>query len=276
MALNSINTNLGAQVALQSLNRTTDELASVQKRISTGYRVADAKDDGAAFAVAERVRGEIAATTSANEQLGGVKGLIDVTSSSLQNVSTSLSKLKELTVKLADGSITSDQRTQYQSQAKELTNNIKAFVTDASYNGQNLIKSGGASVNVVTNGSGSSYTVAAYDAEANIFDGVSDANTYTAGDAAAALTTSGAVNKAITNTLTQLNTFGSYSNYVDTQISFNKNKVDAMETGMGALVDADLAKESARLQALQIRQQLGTQSLGIANQAPQVLLSLFR
>lgn len=276
MALNSINTNLGAQVALQSLNRTTDELASVQKRISTGYRVADAKDDGAAFAVAERVRGEIAATTSANEQLGGVKGLIDVTSSSLQNVSTSLSKLKELTVKLADGSITTDQRTQYQSQAKELTNNIKAFVTDASYNGQNLIKSGGASVNVVTNGSGSSYTVAAYDAEANIFDGVSDANTYTAGDAAAALTTSGAVNKAITNTLTQLNTFGSYSNYVDTQISFNKNKVDAMETGMGALVDADLAKESARLQALQIRQQLGTQSLGIANQAPQVLLSLFR
>lgn len=276
MALNSINTNLGAQVALQSLNRTTDELASVQKRISTGYRVADAKDDGAAFAVAERVRGEIAATTSANEQLGGVKGLIDVTSSSLQNVSTSLSKLKELTVKLADGSITTDQRTQYQSQAKELTNNIKAFVTDASYNGQNLIKSGGASVNVVTNGSGSSYTVAAYDAEANIFNGVSGANAYTAGDAAAALTTSGAVNKAITNTLTQLNTFGSYSNYVDTQITFNKNKVDAMETGMGALVDADLAKESARLQALQIRQQLGTQSLGIANQAPQVLLSLFR
>lgn len=276
MALNSINTNLGAQVALQSLNRTTDELASVQKRISTGYRVADAKDDGAAFAVAERVRGEIAATTSANEQLGGVKGLIDVTSSSLQNVSTSLSKLKELTVKLADGSITTDQRTQYQSQAKELTNNIKAFVTDASYNGQNLIKSGGASVNVVTNGSGSSYTVAAYDAEANIFNGVSAANTFTAGDAAAALTTTGAVNKAITNTLTQLNTFGSYSNYVDTQITFNKNKVDAMETGMGALVDADLAKESARLQALQIRQQLGTQSLGIANQAPQVLLSLFR
>lgn len=276
MALNSINTNLGAQVALQSLNRTTDQLATVQKRISTGYRVADAKDDGAAFAVAERVRGEIAATTSANEQLGGVKGLIDVTSSSLQNVSTSLSKLKELTVKLADGSITTDQRTQYQAQAKELTNNIKAFVTDASYNGQNLIKSGGANVNVVTNGSGSSYTVAAYDAETNIFNGVSAANTFTAGDAAAALTATGAVNKAITNTLTQLNTFGSYSNYVDTQITFNKNKVDAMETGMGALVDADLAKESARLQALQIRQQLGTQSLGIANQAPQVLLSLFR
>jgi flagellin len=87
MPLNSVNTNIGAMVALQSLNRTSDELSATQKRISTGYRVADAKDDGAAFAVAERVRGEIAATASANEQLGGVKGLLDVTQASLNNVS---------------------------------------------------------------------------------------------------------------------------------------------------------------------------------------------
>ena len=90
MPLNSVNTNTGAMVALQSLNRTADELNATQKRISTGYRVADAKDDGAAFAVAERVRGEIAATQSANEQLGGVKGLLDVTNASLSNVSDTL------------------------------------------------------------------------------------------------------------------------------------------------------------------------------------------
>ena len=52
--------------------------------------------------------------------------------------------------------------------------------------------------------------------------------------------------------------------------------MDAQESGLGALVDTDMAKESARLQALQIRQQLGTQALGIANQAPQSLLSLFK
>ena len=92
----------------------------------------------------------------------------------------------------------------------------------------------------------------------------------------AALTTGGAVNVAINNTLTAMNNLGSYSKYVDSQINFNKAKMDAQEAGMGALIDADLAKESARLQSLQIRQQLGSQALGIANQAPQVLLSLFR
>ena len=86
MSMNSINTNMSAMVALQSLNRTSDELAAVQKRVSTGLRVSDAKDDGAAFAVAERIRGDMAATTSANQQLGGMKGLLAVTSAALQNL----------------------------------------------------------------------------------------------------------------------------------------------------------------------------------------------
>lgn len=277
MPLNSVNTNIGAQVALQSLNKTNDALQAVQKRISTGFRVADAKDDGAAYAVAERVRGEIAATNSANEQLGGVKGLLDVTQSSLQNVSTTLSKLKEVTVKLADGTITAGQRTQYQSQAKELTNNINSFIKDATYNGTNVLNDPTALANkVVRNGEGQSYTFSGYKAATNIFNTVSGANAYTRGDASAALTAGGAINKAITNTLTTLNNFGSYSNYVDTQVNYNKSKIDAQESGLGALVDADLAKESAKLQSLQIRQQLGTQSLSIANQTPQSLLSLFR
>ncbi len=110
----------------------------------------------------------------------------------------------------------------------------------------------------------------------NIFNAVSEANTWTRGDASSALTKTGAVGKAITNTLTQLNNFGSYSNFVDAQVNYNKAKIDAQQTGIGALIDADLAKESAKLQSLQIRQQLGTQALSIANQAPQTLLSLFR
>ena len=276
MAMNSIITNIGAQVALQSLNKTQDDLSVTQKRISTGLRVADSRDDGAAFAVAERVRGEMAATTSANEQLGAAKGLLDVTRSSLENVSKSLIKLREIVVKLADGGITAEQRTQYQTQAKELTNNVKAFITDADYNGRNMIDTGGTTAKVVINATGENYSVAAYDAIANVYNQVSGANAFTQGDAAASLTNTGKIGTAVSNTLTQLNQFGSYSNYVDTQIDFNKKKMDAQEAGMGALIDADLAKESAKLQSLQIRQQLGGQALGIANQSPQVLVSLFR
>jgi flagellin len=276
MAMNSIMTNYGAQVALQALNKTNDALAVTQKRISTGLRVADARDDGAAFAVAERVRGDIAGTTSANEQLGGVKGLLAVTSAALQNVSDSLTHLKSLTVKMGDGNITADQRIQYQSQAAEITANIKSFITDASYNSKNIINTGGTDTKTIINASGNTYTISAYDASANIWTGVSQANTYTSTTARAALTSGGAVTSAINNTLTKLNSYGNSSNYIDNQINFNKSKIDGMEAGIGALVDADLAKESAKLQSLQIRQQLGTQALGIANQAPQSLLSLFR
>jgi flagellin len=277
MPLNSVNTNVGAMVALQSLNRTSDELSATQKRISTGYRVADARDDGAAYAVAERIRGDMAATNSANQQLGGVKGLLDVTQTALQNISTTLNKLKEIVVKLADGTITDEQRTQYQAQAKQLTNNIRAFIEDASYNGLNILDDASATaVKVITNGSGKYYSFSSYSALAQIYDQVSTVDGWDQASASAALTAAGAIGTAITRTLTQLNDFGSYANYIDSQITYNKAILDAQESGLGALIDADMAKESARLQALQIRQQLGTQALGIANQAPQTLLSLFR
>ncbi|WP_353212119.1 flagellin [Rhodovarius sp.] len=277
MSMNSINTNMSAMVALQSLNRTSDELAAVQKRVSTGLRVSDARDDGAAFAVAERIRGDMAATTSANQQLGGMKGLLAVTSAALQNVSTSLIKLRELTLKMADAAISKTQLDQYHAQAKEITNNIKSFINDASYNGSNILKDPTAlTMNVVSNGSGGFYTFNTYKAITNIYNNISLAGAYTKADAQSAMTAGGKLNLAVNNTLMQLNNFGSYANYIDGQITYNKAIIDAQESGMGALVDADLAKESARLQALQIRQQLGTQALGIANQSPQILLGLFK
>lgn len=222
------------------------------------------------------MRGDIAGATSANEQLGGVKGLLAVTSSALQNVSTSLQALKALAVKIGDGNITADQRTQYQSQALETTNNIRSFINDAGYNSKNIINAAGTNTNIIINGAGDNYTITAYNAIANIHTLVANANAYTSTTAKAATTATGAITNALSNKLTRLNSYGGSANYIDNQINFNKSKIDALEAGMGALVDADLAKESAKLQSLQIRQQLGTQALGIANQAPQSLLSLFR
>jgi flagellin len=273
----SINTNNSAMVALQSLTDTTADLQATQKRISTGYRVADAKDDGAAYAVAERIRGDIAATQSANQQLGSASGLLKVTSTAMQNVSDQLQQLQSVTVKLADGTLSASQRSQYQAQVKQLTNAMNSFIKDATYNGLNILNDPATTlVNVVQDGSGAYYTFNGYKAVTNIYDAVSGANVWTAGDAVAALSATGVLTTTIDSTLTQMNMFGSYANYVDAQITYNNNVVDAQNTGLGALVDADMAKESAKLQAMQIRQQLGTQALSIANQAPQVLLSLFR
>jgi flagellin len=290
MATNSVNTNLGAMVALQSLNRTNEQLSAVQKRVSTGFRVADARDDGAAFAVAQGVRSDMAGLTSANEQLGGVKGILDTTLAGLGRVSTLMVEVRGVLVKLADGTISDDQRAQYQAQFDTLREQVATVMRDASYNNRSLVTTSGTEVSglvgtapsslvagsivTVRNELGTNYTIDQVDGEALLV-----ASAPTSPTAAAAMLTGTGTNDfgTVMNAInTALNDFGNSSRFVDSQISYNRQKLDSLESGLGSLIDADLAKESARLQALQIRQQLGTQALGIANQAPQSLLSLFQ
>ncbi|WP_376098680.1 flagellin [Roseomonas sp. CCTCC AB2023176] len=277
MAMNSVNTNLGAQVALQSLNRTNDALAVTQKRVSTGYRVADAKDDGAAFAVAQTVRADVAGLTSANEQMGGVKGILDTTLASLNKVSNAMQEVRSVLVKLGDSALNATQRTQYEAQYSALRTQITNFISDATYNGRSLLTtataSGGGDIATTRNEMGTTYTLTAVDGSGSL---VVAATPTDAASAVTALGASGDFATKMASINSALNTFGNDSKFLDSQIAYNKERLDAMDAGLGALVDADLAKEAARMQALQIRQQLGTQSLGIANQAPQTLLSLFR
>src|SRR5579859_728623 len=283
--LNSVNTNTGAMIALQSLNKTNSQLAAAQKQVSTGFRVADSTDDGAAYAIAQNVRSTVGALTSANQQLGNVQGLLSTTQSSLNNISNTMTSMRDVLVKLSDSSVTSTDRTNYIAQYNSLLSNVKTFIQDANYNGKTLVGdiSGGsgtfARVAVVRNESGASYAVATYSGSA-LFGSIS----YSSTQLNAATTVQGIIGTATTasfinkfNALNnELNTIGSAQKYVSNQVSYNSDKIDALNTGIGALVDADLAQESAQLQALQIRQQLGTQALSLANQAPQTLLSLFK
>ena len=274
MNLNSVNTNIGAMTALQSLNRTNDALAAVQKRVSTGFRVADAKDDGGAFAVAQSVRGDVAGLTAANEQLGGLKGIVDVTLTSLGQVSKTMVEVRTVLTRLADGTINDAQRDQYEQQYDQLRTQIERFIDDATYNERTLLSTdvaaGGGDIVTIRNEQGTTLTLAAFDGAT---DFVVDAAPADATAAQTAITGNWTdISKAINDALNRL---GADSRYVDSQIGYNRDKLDAIEGGLGALIDADIAKEAARLQALQIRQQLGTQTLSITNQAPQALISLF-
>jgi flagellin len=277
MSMNSVNTNLGSMVALQSLNKTSDQLSVVQKRISTGFRVADAKDDGGAYAVAQSVRADVSGLTAANEQLGGTKGVLETTFAALGKVSESMVKVRETLTRLADGTINDSQRSQYEAQYTALRTQIGNFISDATYNGRTLLTTdtaaGGGDITAVRNEAGGTFTVAAIDGAGTLQVATAPADAAAAQTALAAGGDFETVESAVADALNQ---FGSDSNYIDSQIRYNKDKVDAMEGGLGALVDADLAKESAKLQSLQIRQQLGTQAMSIANQSPQTLLSLFR
>jgi len=274
MNLNSVNTNIGAMTALQSLNRTNDALAAVQKRVSTGFRVADAKDDGGAFAVAQSVRGDVAGLTAANEQLGGLKGVVDVTLQGLGQVSKTMVELRTVLTRLADGTINDEQRDQYAQQYGQLKSQIQMFISDATCNGRTLLSTdtavGGGDIITIRNEQATTMTLAAFDGATNfvVDDAPADATAAQAAITGNWTTVHQAINDA-------LNRLGSDARYIDAQIGYNRDKLDAVEGGLGALIDADIAKEAARLQALQIRQQVGTQTLSITNQAPQALISLF-
>ncbi|MFC0386640.1 flagellin [Muricoccus vinaceus] len=297
MALNSVITNAGAMVALQSLNKTNDMMDVTQKRISTGYRVSDAKDDGAAFAVAQKVRGDIAGITSANEQLGGATGLLDTTMEGLKNISTTLTSMKGVMTKLADDKVVGEERSNYESQYTQLRQQVGSYVNDSTYNGLSLLGTSdmadgvatggtaGAGFKVIRSETGNTYDISGQTAGAFNITDVTTVNTGAANDAAkaaawkTALTADAATGNfknVEKNTNDALNKYGNDSKAISNQISFNKGKMEALESGLGALIDADLAKESARMQSLTIRQQLGTTSLSTANQAPSSLLSLFR
>ena len=283
MSLNSVNTNVGAMIALESLNKTKSMLASVQKQVSTGYRVADSTDDGAAYAIAQNVRSTVGALTSANQQLGGVQGLLSTTQSGLNNISNTMSSMRNVLVKLSDGNVQGNDRINYEKQFNSMLSNVKTFVQDASYNGKTLIGdltgSNGtfARVAVARNESGSSYGIATFSGSA-LYGSIAFTTTQMDGAStiAALITATGTFMNQLNSVGQALNTIGSSTNYVTNQISYNSDKVNSLNSGLGSLVDANLAQESAQLQALQIRQQLGTQALSLANQAPQTLLSLFK
>ena len=285
MALESIITNVDANIALQSLTSTQTQLATAEKQISTGYAVADATDNGAAYAIAQRVRGDVGALTSANQQLGNVQGLLSVTVSGLNDVSNLMNSARDVLVKLADGNTQGTQRTQYIQQYQSLLSNIKSDVQNADYNGKTLIGNITGSVgtigavNVVTNEVGSTYNIATFNGSA-LYSSINFTSTQLNSATTVASLISAGTGATYINQLnslgTALNTYGAATNYVTNQINYNTDKITALNDGLGALVDANLAQESAQLQSLQIRQQLGTQALSIANQAPSSLLSLFR
>jgi len=279
MPLNSINTNAQSLIALQSLNSTNEQLSLIQKRVTTGYRVADARDDGGAFAVAQSVKSDMAGVVAVNEQLGGVKGVLETTFAALSTVSDTMKQLRATLTRLADGAISADQRTAYAEQYTLLAKQVASFVDDASYNGRTLLSTVsiatpiGGNITAIRNEAGGLFTIEAVDGA------VLKITTVAPTDAAAAqsaINGSGAFDVAETAISRALNKFGASMAFVESQITYNSKKSDAMSNGLGALVDADLARESSALEGIKVRQQLGIQTLGLANQGPQVLLGLFR
>jgi flagellin len=276
MALNSINNNASAQTALANLMSTQTSLASTQNIISTGKKINTAKDNGAIWSIANTMQGKVSALDSVKDSLNRAQSTIDVAMSAGQQVSDLLTQMKAKALAAADTSLDTTSRTALNEDFKSLRDQITNVVSNADFNGVNMVKSGGTTLYALANDTGSSkLTVQAEDMSLNGTNVTlsASASFTTAATASAYIAT---IDTDLTNVNTALTKLGTGSNALSSHLNFVGSLQNSLTTGISDLVDADMASESATLQALQTKQQLGVQALSIANSSTSIMLSLFR
>ena len=276
--MNSVNTNTGAMVALQNLNKTNSELQTVQNRINTGLKVANAKDDGGIYAIAQRMRADVASYGVVGNSLDRVSSTVDVTLAAGEAISDLLIDMKEKALAASDASLDADSRTALNEDFTALRDQITTIVDNAEFNGVNLINGSTAEIVALANADGSNTLTV--QAEVMGLGTSGSVLTITGSTAIDTVTNASDALSALETSMNQLNSalarLGTGAKSVEIQSTFVDKLSDALEGGIGNLVDADMAKESAKLQSLQVKQQLGIQALSIANAAPQSILSYFR
>jgi len=272
----SVNTNVGAMVALQNLNKTNSELQTTQNRINTGLRVSSAKDDGATFAIAQSQRASVASLNAVKDSLGRATSSVDVAMSAGESISDMLTQMKEKVLAGSDTSLNTTSREALNTDFKALIDQIKKTVSNAVFNGINLLDGSLPNLQALANSEGTArLTVSAQklDLGGSIIS-LSSTSSFTTATAASSLLAT--IDSSINNLSGSLAQLGTSSKALEAHATFIGKLQDSITAGIGNLVDADLAKESAKLQSLQTKQQLGIQALSIANQAPQQVLSLFK
>ena len=276
MGVQSINTNVSAMLALQYLNASQAELRSAEQRIATGQKVATAKDNGAIFAIATTQRASSRALDAVRESLQRSQSVVDVSAASGEIISDLLIQMKEKALAAADAQLNTSSRAAMNADFVSLRDQITKAVNNGGFNGANLIRAGAPDVAALADETGKSLlTVQAQDLSLNggnvTVTATTSVSTVTLASVALSL-----VNASLQNVSLALARLGTGGRALSTNLVFENKLQDAIDAGIGNIVDADLAKESARIQALQTKQQLGFQALSIANQGPAQLMSLFR
>lgn len=273
----SVHTNTSAMVALQNLNKTNEQLEQVQNRINSGFKVNGAKDNASIWAVAQGQRADIGALSAVKMSLDRATSIADVTLAAGESISDLLTQIKEKVVAAMDPSIDAASRTALNADYKSLLRQVAQITENAEFDGANMLNGSlAASIRFLANADADAFVtlgVKNMSLGGAIITVAATSSINTATNATAVLAQ---LNATITNVNTAMGDIGAQAKQIEAHNLFVSKLTDVLEAGIGNLVDADLAKESARLQALQVQQQLGAQALNIANSAPQVILSLFR
>lgn len=315
--MSSINTNVAAMTALQTLAQTNKELLVTQNRVSTGLKVKDASDNAAYWSIATTMRSDRAAVSTVEDALGLGAATIEVAVTALNSAIETITKIK---AKLVAARAPGLDRGKIQSEIAELQAELRNTAGSAVFSGENWLQgdSGGPSTKTIvasfSRDSTGSITIGTIEinigpsgtmlfdtgtgSAAGILDSVatyaiaSGTVTYSVAGVGTGIDISAITDDptdllgleamvdgvdAALNTMTDAATLlGAAKSRTSLQKDFVNKLMDSIDTGIGQLVDADMNEESTRLQALQVRQQLGVQALGIANQSAQMILRLFQ
>jgi flagellin len=272
----SVNTNPGALVALQYLSATQGQLAQTQSAINSGMKVATARDDGAIYAIAQNQRGAVAGYASVTNSINNATSSVDVALSAGQSISDLLIQLKAKALAASDSSLDTASRQALNANFTALRDQISTIVKNAVFNGFNLVDGSTNQITALASADGTRrITTAAENMKLSgtIVTMKSTATISTQAKASALVAT---IQTSLTNVNAALAKLSSGAAKFSIQGTFVQKLSDTLTQGIGNLVDANMAQESAMLQSLQVKQQLGVQALAIANQAPQTILSLFK
>src|SRR5471032_2364353 len=272
----SVNTNTGAQVALQYLTQTQGQLDQTQSHINSGLKVANARDDGAIYAIAQNQRGAVAGYASVINSINNGTSSIDVALSAGQSISDLLIQLKAKALAAADSSLDTASRQALNANFTALRDQITTIVKNDVFNGINLVDGSTTQITALASSDGTRRITTSAQKLALSGSIVTLKQTATISTSAKASTLVATLQASLTNVNSALAKLSSGAKKFSIQATFSQKLADTLTAGIGNLVDADLAKSSALLQSLQVKQQLGVQALSIANQAPQTILSLFR
>ncbi len=272
MSVNSINTNPGAQVGLQNLSQTQSNLDTTTRRISTGKKVSSAQEDASIFAIAQGLSGDLQSFDTVQQALSSATGAATVAAAGATQVSDLLTNLKAQAIEASNPANTPAQQSILAQGFNATVNQIGTIVNNATFNGINLISTGSQSVSVTSTISGGQLTIANQAAVGGVTAALSGGVATTS--AALSLLSTIDAQQAIVGT--SLGSLGANLQSIGSQNDFQTVLSNATAQGLGSLIDANMPAEAARLQALNVQQQLGTQTLSIANNRPQALLGLFR
>ena len=274
----SVNTNSSAMLALQYLTKTNAQISNTETAISTGLSVATARDDGATFAIAQNMRGDVAGCSSIEDSLNRGLSALDVAMSAGQSISDLMIEMKQKALAAADSSLDSASRDALNEDFKALRDQIATVVSNASFNGLNLLDGSTAQVTALASTDGSRRI--AVSSQSFSFGGSILGTNFgeyaSIGSATGATDMVSIVTKALVRIDSALSKLSAGAKKYSIQLGFTQKLSDSLSTGIGNLVDADMATESASLTSLQTKQQLGVQALSIANSTPQIILSLFQ